>query len=270
MDPKQIKRGDDTMKGASKLRERTLALLMAICMAMAIPAAYAVVKNISIVNSQGTALANTKVTIVFPDGTEVDEETDDRGMLIYDFPGDGDYMVNFPGGQIAVNVSGGISTWQWVAGGAVAAAMVTAVVVANNNSSSNNNGSSGGSSGGSGGTDTCPSKGAFTVSTSVVSNPGNHPPTEFDGLWDISCSAGQANVIFSGSASVNFACTVDSSGNCDAGATDCSYAGIPTTCSLSSTFSGSSWTGQMSAGLDGALPPGSGSGQPIVVSFTGN
>lgn len=257
------------MKGASKLRERTLALLIAICMVLAMPAAYAVVKNISIVNSQGTALANTKVTIVFPDGTEVEEETDDRGMLIYDFPGDGDYMVNFPGGQIAVNVSGGISTWQWVAGGAVAAAMVTAVVVAND-SGSNNTGSSGGSSGGSGGTDTCPSKSAFNVSTSVVSNPGNHPPTEFDGPWDISCSAGQASVIFSGSSSVTFACTVDSSGNCNAGTTDCSYAGFATTCSLSSMFSGSGWSGQMSAGLDGALPPGGGSGQSIVVSFTGN
>lgn len=74
------------------LRNR-LALAMSACLALLIPSAYAVVKNVTVVNEDGQALANTKVNIVFPDGSEVEEETDDDGMLIYNFPNDGDYVI---------------------------------------------------------------------------------------------------------------------------------------------------------------------------------
>ena len=79
-------------------------------------------------NSDGDALANTKVTIVFPDGSEVEEETDDDGMLIYDFPEDGDYVINYPDGSMTVAVSGGIPVWVWVAGGVAAAGITYAIV----------------------------------------------------------------------------------------------------------------------------------------------
>jgi len=50
------------------------------------------------------------VAIVFPDGTEVEEETDDDGLLIYDFPDDGDYVINYPDGSMKITVGGGVPT----------------------------------------------------------------------------------------------------------------------------------------------------------------
>ena len=253
------------MKRMTRLHERCMALLVAICIAIAMPAAYAVVKNISIVDNQGNSLANTKVTIVFPDGTEVEEETDDDGMLIYDFPGDGDYTVNYPGGQMAVSVAGGIPTWVWVAGGVAAAGTAWGIYEVVDDDSDN---PSSGSSGGTLATGTC-SATSFNISTSVVSNPSSHPIDGFDGQYTISCPTVPeiAQVMHSSgsgaNAGVTWNCTLDSSGNCNEGPTDCTYNGLMTTCSVASQFSGRGWSGTMSAGLDGMLPGGG----TIVVSF---
>lgn len=249
------------MKGASKFYQRGLALFVAICMAIAIPMAYAVVKNVSIVDNQGNSLANTKVTIVFPDGTEVEEETDDDGMLIYDFPDDGDYTINYPGGQTTVNVSGGIATWVWVAAGvatAGAAAGIYAIV---------DDDSDGGGSGGGGTVDPCQGN-TFNfingLTATVSSNPGGHP-NNFPGDWEFFCDPGvdlRIINVSTGNMSVDWMCPVGTGGACNA-SVDCLYEGISTICELTSTIGASTWSGQMTAGSDGGLP----GGQAITVDF---
>ena len=47
-----------------------LAMLLGVFLVLFSPATLAVVKNVSIADGEGNALANTRVTIVFPDGTE--------------------------------------------------------------------------------------------------------------------------------------------------------------------------------------------------------
>ncbi len=258
------------MKETSKLHQRYLALFVAICMAMAIPAAYAVVKNVNIVDTQGQSLANTKVTIVFPNGTEVEEETDDDGMLIFDFPSDGDYSINYPGGQMGVTVTQGAGKGKWIVGGA--AAVGAGLVIAASGSDSDSGSGSGSNSSWCSLTPTY-----FDVTTSNYLNPGSHPTDGFDGTWQVSCdSPDQATIILASGASSNatdviWSCTIDSSGNCNSSsAADCHYANQPasgnTVCSLQSQFSGSSsWSGTMDAGTDGNLP----GGQAITASFSG-
>lgn len=256
------------MKGENIFRKCCLVLLVAISMAtamvMTIPAAYAVVKNVTIVDAQGNSLANTKVTIVFPDGTEVEEETDDDGILVYDFPGDGEYTVNYPGGQMAVSVGGGSNTWKWVAGGVAAAGLVWVIADddSDNNSPSNSPSDPGGSDPGSG-SGTC-EPGDVNVSTTINSNPGSHP-NEFDGIYSVACSGSDATIstVSVGSFSATWNCTIDSGDNCNA-VTDCMYAGFSTSCSLNSTSDTGGASGTISAGDDGALP----GGDPIVVDFT--
>ena len=222
------------------------AIFLALCFALAVAPAYAVVKNLSIVDGQGNSLANTKVTIVFPDGTEVEEETDDDGMLYYDFPEDGNYTVKYPGGQMAVNVkAGGLTTGQWVGAGLATATIIGVGVVASDSGTSSSDSSSSSSDpGGSGGASTSEeacrggtSNSISGLTTSVVSNPGSHP-NNFDGNWNIACDPGVLpRVSYAGPnmLSVEWQCVEGSSEDCVA-TTDCMYQGFPTTCEISSSF----------------------------------
>ncbi|MGI9342051.1 MAG: hypothetical protein ACR2QV_04335 [Gammaproteobacteria bacterium] len=272
------------MKQLQTLMARCLVLALAVCLATFVPATYAVVKDLSIVDGEGKSLANTKVTIVFPDGTEVDEETDDDGMLYYDFPKDGEYTVRYPGGQMAVNVGGGggggLSTGQMIGAGAAAVAIIGIGVVASDSgrksessSSSSSSSDPGGSSGSSGGTTSDEACQGDTFNfigglmTSVSSNPGNHP-NNFDGDWEIFCDPGvEPRVLYVGSNQLNVSwnCTAGTSADCVA-TTDCSYQGISTVCQLDSSFFATppEWNGSMTAGSDGNLP----GGQPITVNFS--
>ena len=240
------------MKNLVINRERMLAFALAICLACLIPAAYAVVKNVSIVDGDGNALANTKVTITFPNGDTVEEETDDDGTLIYDFPEDGDYTIDYPGGSMAVSVSGGIPTWVWVAGGVAAAGVTYAIVDDDDNPppSSSGNGSSGGSSG------NCVVDDFTIVVQSVLFNPGDHPTDDMAGEWQHTCSEGYTEMIqTSGTLNPSWECMVDDDGNCFSTGS-CTVGGNATTCSVDSTIIDFDWSGTMTAGADGSLPGG--------------
>jgi len=69
------------------------------------PFAFAVVKNVSLIDSKGAPVSNATVTIVFPDGTEVEKETDDKGVLIFDFTSSGDYVIKDSSGATITTVS---------------------------------------------------------------------------------------------------------------------------------------------------------------------
>jgi len=275
--------GEFEMKCADLFLKRCLALTLAVCLALYVPAVFAVVKNLSIVDGQGNSMPNTKVTIVFPDGTEVEEETDDDGMLYYNFPDDGEYVVKYPGGQMAVNVSGtggGLSTGQMVGAGAAAIAIIGIGVAASDSgakssdsSSSSSSSSDPGGSSGSGGTtaDEACQGDTFNfiggLMTTVTSNDGNHP-NNFDGDWEIFCDPGMdPRILYVGSNQLNveWNCSAGSVNDCVA-TTDCSYQGFSTTCQLDSSFFATppEWNGTMTAGSDGNLP----NGQPITVSFS--
>jgi len=79
------------MKISGLGRGRIPVLIISVFLACLLPTVHAFVKNISIVDENGNTLSNTKVTITFTDGSTVNEESGDEGMLIYDFPEDGDY-----------------------------------------------------------------------------------------------------------------------------------------------------------------------------------
>src|SRR5690606_7924941 len=83
--------------------------------------AWAVLTSVPLTAS-GQPLANQTVTITFPDGTTQEEETDDKGILLFDFPGDGKYRISHNGVLIKtvdIGTGGGWSTGQMVAGGVV-------------------------------------------------------------------------------------------------------------------------------------------------------
>lgn len=109
------------MKCNHEIRTWGLVLLIGFGLFLLAPVTHAVVKDIGIVDGSGNSLANTKVTIVFPDGTEQEGESDDDGMLVFDFPSDGNYRLRHSGGQQTVTVtgagaaagSGGFLAWSW-------------------------------------------------------------------------------------------------------------------------------------------------------------
>ena len=88
-----------------------------------VPPASAVIQNITVVDSTGEPVRSTTVTIVFPPGitneqgeSEEERDTDPAGLLIFDFPGDGEYMIKYPGGHMTYVVRGGIPTYIKVGG----------------------------------------------------------------------------------------------------------------------------------------------------------
>ena len=58
----------------SRSGNRATALLGGLCLALLLPAANAVIKNVAIVGTDGQPVAEATVTIVFPDGTEAEAE----------------------------------------------------------------------------------------------------------------------------------------------------------------------------------------------------
>ena len=259
-------------------RERWLALTLSTCLALLIPVAFAVVKNVTVVNEDGQALANTKVTIVFPDGSEVEEETDDDGMLIYNFPDDGEYVIRHPEGSMMVSVGGGVPSVVWA--GAFVAGAAAAVLLLDEDSSSSSSGSpsddssgsSSGSGSGSGGLRCSEIVRSCSAVTEIVSNPDDHP-SAFSTDWDITCDENTDTVTGinkpNGTVTTDWSCSLDNGKNCDSIAS-CDYFGNMTTCELVSEFDPNFWRGTMSAGVDGSLPDTNmnGSGEPIIESFS--
>jgi hypothetical protein len=126
------------------LTARTVVALAAgFAVALLAGTALSVARSVAIVNTAGQPVANATVTIVFPDGSTQEEETDDDGILFFDFPSAGDYTIRYPGGQMTYTVPRALAAGGGRAGlkagmGAVIAGALAAV--ANNNNNNNNNG----------------------------------------------------------------------------------------------------------------------------------
>jgi hypothetical protein len=90
---------------------RCIATWIVLAMACAAMNAQAVVQNVAVVTPEGQPVANATVTIVFPDGTQEEDDTDDKGILCFDFPNSGNYKIrygagpNYPAGEIAYVVT---------------------------------------------------------------------------------------------------------------------------------------------------------------------
>jgi hypothetical protein len=168
-------------------------------------AAHAVVQNVAIVNSSGQPVANSTVTIVFPDGTEKEGKTDRKGLLIFDFPNNGNYVIRFPGGQMSYTATGidmaPTHASPWLIDSAAVLAVGTAVALdssnnSNNNSDSSGTGSTGGSggSGGGGGTGGGSVDGTYSCAFGQTSNPDMHPVATLDGNYVVTSSGTTASI----------------------------------------------------------------------------
>lgn len=158
---------------------RGLVLAIAIVLATGhSPPAAAVVKNVQIVNSAGQPLPRQTVKITltsgrtFPDGAkEKRAQTDDDGMLIFDFPDGAEYLLTYPGGTMTVSTAAGFP-WVPVIG---AAAAITAVAVASDSDDNDDSGGGGGNG---------PLNGDCTLGGVVTTNPDGHP----DNFTGATCS----------------------------------------------------------------------------------
>lgn len=67
----------------------------------------AVLKEYTILGAKGEPVPNTEVTIYDAKGKEIGKgKTNEKGVLVYDFPDKGKYELKWPGGTQAVNVPG--------------------------------------------------------------------------------------------------------------------------------------------------------------------
>lgn len=227
----------------------------------------AVVKNVQII-SDGKAQAGLKVTLTSPSGKKYtqtaagdDIETDENGVLIWDFNEDGNWTIEWAGGSMVVKAGGGIGPYIVVpAVVGVTAAIIKAADSDNDDDSSYSQPPGGGS----------PISGSYQMATfNITFNPNNHPQfftlctyvvTESSGSLTIDCDQSTTiSVVASGS--------VDGSNNFTATGTG-TYASVPGT---EFQFSGSfdpmagTWQGTAAAGTNGSLPGGT----PIEGDFTG-
>ncbi len=227
----------------------------------------AITKHISIVGETGQPMANTTITITFQDGTAEEEDTDDKGLLIFNFGKKGDYVLTDPNGRVVGNVSTtGFSTGQKAA--AAAGAAIAAILIIDNSGSNNDNsGDSSSNDSGSGdsgsGVQDCGASlpGTYDVSYSIASNPANHP-------FYISPNI-VMDVVVQGSNISFFPVNLHGSySNCSfTASSNDSFAGFSTTYVFSGTQNPSTGTitGTLTVGGDGNLP----SGQPIVYNCQG-
>lgn len=148
--------------------------------------AHAVVGNVLIVDTSGQAIPDQTVTIVFPDGKTTKEGETRKGILIFDFPNDGNYRIRWAGGETthvvtgAGAAAGGIGTMGWVAGGLGLAAATTGLI-GRDGGGGDDDGDSGSPGGGGGGVD-----GTYQCSASQVSNQDGHPIGTLSGSYDVS------------------------------------------------------------------------------------
>lgn len=244
------------------------ALVSAIAVLVMVPSqqALAVVKTQLITDAAGKPLANQKVTITFPDGTKKEDESDDKGLVIWDADQAGDYVLEYPGGKMTVSAAagGGGSNWLYPAIGAAAVIGGAAALDDDNNDSG---GSPGGGAADCSGTDLAVDWQIITFT--VTFNPGGHPSLFANSFCDLVNAGGSAvNIPCSGSGWTATASNVPILSGCsvDTSLTG-TYAGFTTTFSLDATFDveAGTWSGQISAGEDGGLP----GGQAIRGDFTG-
>jgi len=242
---------------AHKHLRHVMAFFITCCVALISPLTYAVTKHISLTGANGQALANTTITIKFPDGTTKEEDTDDRGILIFDFSSNGKYKLLDPGGKVIQTVSiSGAAGASGVAAGAVAA--TAGVVVIGAVAASQSTGGSGNSSGS--GMMADPS-GTYALTFSVASNPASHPDLLTGQSININLSYGSGSLVISQTTSVpNYTDTSGSlSGTNISTSGSGSYAGFSgIQAQLNVTYNASmgTFSGTYSQGTAGGLPTG--------------
>jgi len=168
---------------------RFKSLIVGLLLVLLAPAANAVTKHLSMVGENGQPMVSTAITITSPDGSKVEEGTDDKGILTFDFKQSGTYTLSDPAGNVIKTISiqsAGMSTKAMVITGVAAGAVALLAL-----------GSSGGDSSSSdappveteppvteppvtdppddgGGTEQSQA-GTYNVNLSVASNPANQP-----------------------------------------------------------------------------------------------
>ncbi|MGB5224924.1 MAG: hypothetical protein WBM38_09065 [Arenicellales bacterium] len=167
-------------------KHRVLFVLVGMLLVLLAPAANAVTKHLSMVGEDGQPMVNTTITITFPDGTKEKEDTDDKGILKFNFSKSGAYTLSDPAGNVIKTVSiagSGMSTTAMIITGA---AVIGGIALLASGSGDDSN---------SDGTPTDPpvteppvteppedggeteesQAGIYDVNLSVASNPGDEP-----------------------------------------------------------------------------------------------
>ena len=226
------------------MKRKLLALLTAISMALISSPLLAVTKHISLVGANGQPLANTTITIEFPDGTTKKEETDDKGILVFDFPGDGAYRLLGPNGELLQTVAVGAAA---IAGSGTIAliGIVGAAALA-----ANTGGDSSSSGAGSGGGSSTDVSGTWAIGFSVdpAQDPCNHAAFgTLDGntVQTQVTASGSSVSITETSANADFPDSLSgsTSGSTLTASASGTYAGFSSTHVLSVSISGNSMSG---------------------------
>ncbi len=165
---------------------RISAFILGLLLILLAPAANAITKHLSMVGENGQPLAETTITIKFQDGTSEQKDTDRKGILVFDFKKSGVYTLLDPAGNVikTVSVAGSGLNSKVVTITALGAAAVL-LIAAGSSSSDGSSGDPGtgdpgtGDPGtgdpGSGGGNEGSLGGTYNVTTSVASNPADHP-----------------------------------------------------------------------------------------------
>jgi hypothetical protein len=159
-------------------------------------AVQAVVQNVTVVTATGQPVPNATVTIVFPDGTTKEEETDDRGVLIFDFPNNGNYVIRYPGGQMSYTATGvGVAAAEpsmtpWVVAGVTL--LGAGAAIASDDDSDSGSDSGGGTPGGGTGGGTV--DGTYNCTFSQTANADSHPTGTLSGNYGVATSGSNVNI----------------------------------------------------------------------------
>lgn len=250
------------------------------------PVANAITKHLSMTGSDGQPMASTTITITFPDGeTKIEEDTDDKGILVFDFKKSGVYTLSDPAGNVirTVSVTGSGTSKQVLTMTALGAAAVLLIAAGSSSSDSDSSdsgdsgGDTGGDSGGDSGTTVPPTDGGATeegslsgtydVNLAVASNPANHPVLLQTLVLQLQI-IGTALTIIQLSSNPNFPSQMSgtiSDGSFSASANGV-YSGFPTLFQLAGTIVAlQTLNFILTVGANGSLP----GGQPITYSATG-
>lgn len=160
--------------------------LLTSCFLLVIPlTSHAITKSLSIVGENGQPLTGTIITITFEDGTKEEEDTDDKGLLVFNFKKKGTYTLTDPAGNVVktVNITGMDSRTKWeIAAAAAATALILASGSGSDSDPSNpadqstdTNTDSGSTTEENESTSSVSLAGTYNVNYTLASNPGGHP-----------------------------------------------------------------------------------------------
>lgn len=257
-------------------------IILSMLLILLAPAANAVTKHLSMVGENGQPMASTTITITFPDGTKEEEDTDEKGILMFNFSKSGTYTLSDPSGNVLKTVSiagSGMSTTAKIIAGAVVVGGI-ALLASGSGDDSNSDGTpsdppvtdppvtdppvtdppeDGGEEGS--------QAGVYDVSLSVASNPGDHPVLLSTIVLQLQI-IGTALTIYQISSNPNFPAQLsgtiaDTSFSASANGV---YAGISTLFQMAGSVTTTpSLNFILNVGSNGSLP----GGQPITYNGTG-